>query len=137
MSAASVSSPTITNTIFNAFVAIQSNPYYPKTIRILKRCLLESKTETFRSFNQLILQLFSWQHKSQRLGRVYTLIRKFIESCTQTTPDLNSTPTSTKELATLRNSALDLAKELLLISCYACNAPSYLMKVRASCVIRN
>jgi len=122
--------------ISKIFTDIQSTSSYPKSIRTLKQHLLQSKDQTLYAFKQIVLQVFTWQHKSQRLGKIYTLIKKFLQSCNQTTLDLNPSIKSVNEVNTFHKAANELAKQLLLLSCCACNAPSYLIKVRASWIIR-
>eukprot|EP00826_Nyctotherus_ovalis_P019943 TRINITY_DN16215_c0_g2_i1.p1 TRINITY_DN16215_c0_g2~~TRINITY_DN16215_c0_g2_i1.p1 ORF type:complete len:143 (+),score=17.24 TRINITY_DN16215_c0_g2_i1:163-591(+) len=129
MSGGNVSSTTIHGTVLQTFTDIQTNPSYSRSIRTLKQCLLQSQQQTFRAFTQLTLQLFAWQHKSQRIGRVYNLVKKFLESCVQSAFELNSTVKSIEEVNALYRSANGLAKELLLLSCSACNAASYLVTV--------
>lgn len=118
------------------FNEVQKDASYKKHAAVLRRCMLDSGEETTRAFRLVVLQLLAWNKKSHKLARVLALLKLFFENCVSGSYSLKPTPEETKESVTLKSRVISLAKELLSVACQVCSAANYLVKVRASTVMR-
>jgi len=118
--------------VMKSFTNVQNDCAYSKYVKILKKCLLENKEETKKAINQITLQLFSWTHRSKRVSKIYTLLRKFLENAIHGIYEVKPS----ENAVLLKNSAFELSKEILLTACYCCGMPNYMVKVRSSYIMR-
>ena len=122
--------------IFDCVNNVQKDCAYSRHVKTIQSCLVNFLEETIQTFKQMLLQLFSWQHKSTKLSRIYILIRRFFEDSMQDSYTIKINVETKEELELIKSNGIILAKALLSVACTATSSSVYQVKVRAACIIR-